>query len=245
MSNRRSIHPDPPAPARHGFTVVELLVVVAIIAILAALLLPVVARSRQSARAVESLSNLRQIVDASLSFAMSNDGRFHNGWGFERQLQPYLTDPMLAHTVYVSGNADRKPTVAGSLIPITYSVHGFMMAPSTDNQGLGQPVSVMSKPRSLILVADGIQAPNNDWQSNFHFQNPAEYVFGRRENFSDVDLQRPLENNEGGRGVGPDKAGANAGWFRYCNNGSVAAAFGDGHAGLIAKGEVLADNLVP
>jgi prepilin-type N-terminal cleavage/methylation domain-containing protein/prepilin-type processing-associated H-X9-DG protein len=44
-----------------GFTLIELLVVIAIVAILAAILFPVFAQARSKARAVNSLSNARQI----------------------------------------------------------------------------------------------------------------------------------------------------------------------------------------
>jgi len=46
---------------RRGFTLIELLVVIAIIAILAAILFPVFARARESARRASCLSNLKQI----------------------------------------------------------------------------------------------------------------------------------------------------------------------------------------
>jgi prepilin-type processing-associated H-X9-DG protein/prepilin-type N-terminal cleavage/methylation domain-containing protein len=58
-----------------GFTLVELLVVLAVLTVLAALLLPVLARAREEARRVTCLSNLRQIGQAYLLYTQDWDQR--------------------------------------------------------------------------------------------------------------------------------------------------------------------------
>jgi prepilin-type N-terminal cleavage/methylation domain-containing protein/prepilin-type processing-associated H-X9-DG protein len=58
---------------RRGFTLIELLVVIAIIAILAAILFPVFARARETARAASCKSNLRQVATAMMMYTQDYD----------------------------------------------------------------------------------------------------------------------------------------------------------------------------
>ena len=74
-----------PRSAARGraFTLVELLVVIAVIAVLAALLLPALGRAKEKSRQAACLSNLRQIALAARLYMDDNDGSLfhhHEGW---------------------------------------------------------------------------------------------------------------------------------------------------------------------
>jgi len=65
-----------------GFTLVEMLVVMAILTILAAMLLPVLWQARNRARDTTCLSNLQQVGRATLLYAQDYDGYFpYSPWG--------------------------------------------------------------------------------------------------------------------------------------------------------------------
>ena len=92
-----------------GFSLVELLVVLAVISVLAAVLLPVLAKMRSSARQTSCMSNLRQIGFAALQYSQDYDDQYPywNSAFLSVPASPETSDKMWKYVVqpYVkSGN---------------------------------------------------------------------------------------------------------------------------------------------
>src|ERR1051326_5927602 len=82
VRGRFTLAPSDSAQA-HGFTLLELLVVIAIISLLAAMLLPALARAKGAAHRISCLSNLRQIGTAATLYMADYNGSLfhhHDGW---------------------------------------------------------------------------------------------------------------------------------------------------------------------
>jgi prepilin-type N-terminal cleavage/methylation domain-containing protein len=60
---------------RNGFTLIELLVVLATVALLAAMLLPALAQTRQNSQVIECLANQRQLAVAWMMYARDNNDK--------------------------------------------------------------------------------------------------------------------------------------------------------------------------
>lgn len=75
---------------KKAFTLIELLVVIAIIAILAAILFPVFASAKESARKTSCLNNSKQIATALYSYTIDNDDMPpQTSWESELTRQPF------------------------------------------------------------------------------------------------------------------------------------------------------------
>jgi prepilin-type N-terminal cleavage/methylation domain-containing protein/prepilin-type processing-associated H-X9-DG protein len=105
MSHPTKPRRSPTSPA--AFTLIELLTVIAIIGILAAILIPTVGRVRSSARTSQCVNNLRQIGSATLLYANDNRGQFpRQRFDYVFDLWPYVTTP-----------GRPLPTIAGNELP--------------------------------------------------------------------------------------------------------------------------------
>jgi prepilin-type N-terminal cleavage/methylation domain-containing protein/prepilin-type processing-associated H-X9-DG protein len=146
-------------PSR-GFTLIELLVVIAIIAILAAILFPVFARARESARSISCVSNVRQLGMAFTQYFQDYDEQFPFVKGaspWVDTLQPYLKNTQMLRCPSDTSTNWTVPLPGQTAIRRTsYTLNGYL-APgnSTQADGGNYPfIGSVNKPADTIFLAE-------------------------------------------------------------------------------------------
>jgi prepilin-type N-terminal cleavage/methylation domain-containing protein/prepilin-type processing-associated H-X9-DG protein len=135
-----------------AFTLIELLIVVAIIALLAAILFPVFSRARESARRVSCMSNLKQIALANQQYINDYDGvtmRWRRGTA--GRSAPELLEPYLKNIqVFVCPSAG-KWTDAGKKYGYGYALNISALA---SNGSASNPVNCSAAPTDPPAACD-------------------------------------------------------------------------------------------
>jgi prepilin-type N-terminal cleavage/methylation domain-containing protein/prepilin-type processing-associated H-X9-DG protein len=168
-------------PSRAGFSLIELLVVVAIIAILIGLLLPTLQLVRESANTVKCAAQLRQIGQAIMNYAGSNGGLLPAWSGFHAYPDDVAPDDPLGPgwiaciERYSGAKADSPlytcPSYRGDDRAITY----FLEARFTGGQvplNSSMPMSRIKLSSQFILSGDvtnvyWYRSPLGDWNQDF------------------------------------------------------------------------------
>lgn len=158
-----------------GFTLIELLVVIAIIAILAAMLLPALARAKAKAQRVYCINNLKQVATATKLYIDDNSGRIPSAYpiygGFTNTWCGGNAASGGAAAPYGYGGADPAGIQSGSLWPYTKALKLYHCPADNrlaDNPDSTVPAQYKNQPilRSISMNSylDGTSfGANPDW----------------------------------------------------------------------------------
>ncbi len=122
---------------KQAFTLIELLVVIAIIAILAAILFPVFAQAKNSAKASVSLSNVKQVNLGVLMYLGDSDDVYpQSEYGGNSATVPHV---MWMATVYpYTKSGGQRASLAGSA-QVNFGTAGVFRSPAYPKQPIANP----------------------------------------------------------------------------------------------------------
>jgi prepilin-type N-terminal cleavage/methylation domain-containing protein len=137
-----------PPPAKHAFTLIELIVVIAIIAILAGIAIPAFNSVYERAKVTKDLSNLRQIGAATQMYMNDNNGVLFTAGGiWMTQLHPkYLP----VWKIFQSPFDKRAASELDANAPISYGLNGN---PGSGSSIAGLPMDRVANPSVFIMFA--------------------------------------------------------------------------------------------
>ena len=233
---------------KHAFTLIELLVVIAIIAILAAILFPVFAQARESARQTTCLSNMRQIGLAVRMYTQDYDETLPIFYAYNTQpaadITGHLGVEVLLQPYTKSKDIFRCPDDSGGPVP--------QGVPSTvdyggcsDLAGKGRSYrdcygSSYRFTRGALSVISGVSmqnnvlcSPSNDYclpsgpVTDAAFQAPADTYLMREE---------MLPWFGGDKDPGGTKYGYFPDYYRQWHPRGGSFVFADGHAKFVVSG---------
>lgn len=158
----------------HGFTLIELLVVIAIIAVLAAILFPVFAKARESAKKSACANNLKQLASAMLQYVQDYDERFPGrdvgGLHWRTLILPYIKNVQVFKCPSnPSTTADAQGIVAN------YAINN---AGNQFPSGGSRLISDFQDPARVILFCELRNQGWNDYGSNWWTSVPGSWVNG-------------------------------------------------------------------
>ncbi len=144
---------------RPGFTLIELLVVIAIIAILAALLLPALAKAKQKAQAIGCMNNSKQLLTAWHMYADDNGEVLPFSYGSLSTDQAYVWSGPASSaldeddtTPTIQGNWDYANTIGKSpLWPYCGMSIGIWHCPADTSYGINPQGQRVTRPRSMSM----------------------------------------------------------------------------------------------
>ncbi len=213
-----------------GFSLVELLTVIAIIGVLAAIIIPTVSKVRERARTTQCLGNLRQLGLAGLMYAANNKGILPGGnWSsstllpggnWAERISPYLTmDRVSARSRFNCPEA-RLPANDNES---TYSASYFIDKAPLNARVANLSSHIVMYADAHVMIYDGLWPWNRAGYTQAQRLQMFRHNGNTRQNavFTDASV-RSMSGREGGafRGEGntPPNAWAISG-MGYINNG--------------------------